>query len=133
MRVGGGSVATVTRLRARQLTPFQSGDPTFDRWQRDLIAIVNPFLRQLSEDARGFFDAETPAGSITGTTGSDGNALFFLEAIPNPPESLILVKTRAVMIPDVDFTLDGNRITFLAPQIPIASPADTLLAWYRSA
>lgn len=62
---------------------------------------------------------ETPTGSVNGTDGTDGNATFTLAHTPIEG-SVEVVKTRAVMLAGIDYTVSGNKITFLAPQIPMA-------------
>ncbi len=65
-------------------------------------------------------------GAITGTTGSDGNPTFTLNV---SPLFLLLLKNNLPQRPGLDYTLSGNVITFLAPQIPVLTPVtDTLYA-----
>src|SRR4051812_12682093 len=70
-----------------------------------------------------FVDAETPAGTINGTNGTDGNATFALAHAPAPASSHQLVKTDigtgVVMIAGVHYNLSGLTITYTAGNIPI--------------
>ena len=65
----------------------------------------------------------TITGSIDGTNGYDGNAVFTLD---QTPDILGLFKNGVLQIPDVSYTLSGATPTFLAPNIPIVG--DTLQA-----
>ncbi len=69
-----------------------------------------------------------PTGTINGTNGTDGNATFTLPNTPDPTTSLIVVKTRAVMQLNVDYTLSGTTLTFLSPQIPITG--EVIHCWF---
>jgi hypothetical protein len=71
-----------------------------------------------------FADAETPGGTINGTT-----AAFTLLNAPSPAASLILVRNGVTLKATVDYTLATNTITFLTGAIP--QTGDSLLAWYR--
>lgn len=60
---------------------------------------------------------ETPAGGITGTNGSDGNAVF---AVANNPFALFkLTKNGVEMYENVAYTRVNQQITYLAPYIPV--------------
>ena len=72
----------------------------------------------------GNIDGETPSGSVNGI-----NTTFVLSRSPSPNTSLILARNGLVMTLNVDFTLSGNTVTFLAGSIP--QSGDTLVAWYR--
>lgn len=76
---------------------------------------------------------ETPAGAISGTDGTDGNAVFTLTQTPDPSGSLQLFKTdvgtAVLMIETVHFNLAGNTITYTAGNIPIVG--QTHRAWYN--
>jgi hypothetical protein len=88
--------------------------------------------------APNFAGSEVPSGSITGTTGSDGNPTFTLAHTP-VANSLQLFKNgvRMILGAGKDYTLSTNTITFLAPNIPLAAnlstflSADQLIADYR--
>jgi hypothetical protein len=93
---------------------------------------------QASGSAPNFAGSEVPSGSITGTTGSDGNPTFTLAHTP-VTNSLQLFKNgvRMILGAGKDYTLSTNTITFLAPNIPLAAnasvflSADQLIADYR--
>lgn len=92
---------------------------------------VLPFVWASIEGGGGgainFSDGETPSGSITGTSGSDGNATFTLA---HPPVATpILEKNGQVRELGVAYTLTGSTITYLAPFIPVVG--DTHKIWYR--
>jgi len=70
-----------------------------------------------------FKDAEVPQGPIDGV-----NRVFTLEAAPYPKESLLLVLNGLVQRRGVDYTLEGNIITYASPP----QPGDSHLAWYRT-
>lgn len=69
-----------------------------------------------------FVDGETPTGAISGTDGTDGNAVFTLAHAPNPASSLHLIKTdigsAVEMIVGIHFNLVGLTITYTAGNIP---------------
>ncbi len=58
----------------------------------------------------------TLTGSITGTNGSDGNAVFTIDQIPT---FLEVFMNGLKQIPNISYTRSGGTITFLAPNIPI--------------
>ncbi len=66
----------------------------------------------------------TITGTINGTTGSDGNAIFTLSAIPTT--ILKLYRNGLLETPGVSYTLSGLTVTFLAPNIPVTG--DSLVA-----
>lgn len=66
----------------------------------------------------------TVTGTIDGTNGWNGNALFTLS---DTPSFLQLFKNGLLLTEDVSYSLSGSGITFLAPNIPVVT--DTLLAW----
>jgi hypothetical protein len=70
-----------------------------------------------------FFDAEVPGGAIDGV-----NTVF---ALQNPPSSssLLLIRNGLYLSAGVDYTLNGNTITFINGAQP--EPGDTLTAFYR--
>lgn len=74
-------------------------------------------------------DEETPSGSITSTTGDDGNGTFTLANTPSPLSSLILVRNGVVQLRGSDFTISGNTITFTPGKHPVVG--DWIRAWYR--
>jgi hypothetical protein len=80
-------------------------------------------------DMLNFAPPEVPSGTINGTNGSDGNALFTISHTPNPSSSLPLFKNGLRMMlwdgTDGDYTLSGNRITYLAPAIPVTGDTHT--------
>lgn len=123
--------------RIAGLTKIVTDDPALNRVQDHLLAVLNPVLQAVSGVA--YHDNEPLIGTITGTTGTDGNAIFYLKNTPNPVGSLVLVKTQTVMrvelvggsIVGFNAQLVGNKVTFFAPNIP-ATGNDWLAAWYRS-
>lgn len=54
------------------------------------------------------------SGTINGTTGSDGNAVFTLSETP----SFLQLFNGVIQVPNVSYTRSGSVITFLAPNIP---------------
>lgn len=71
-----------------------------------------------------YSDAETPVGAVNGS-----NPTFTLAFTPAPSLSLILYVNGLYMSPNVDYTLSGGTITFLAPSVP--QTGDLLTASYR--
>jgi hypothetical protein len=69
-------------------------------------------------------DPEPPAGNVDGV-----NAVFALPAEPKPRSSLLLYRNGLLQRENIDFTLAGQNVTFLAGSIPF--PGDILLAAYR--
>jgi hypothetical protein len=80
-----------------------------------------------------FADNETPAGTINGTVGTDGNAAFTLAHAPSPAGSLQLFKTDVgtgvLMIAGTHYNLSTLTITYTAGNIPITG--QTHRAFYR--
>lgn len=74
----------------------------------------------------GFVDAETPAGTIDGS-----NAYFTLAQTPNPAASLGLYRNGIRLKPGLDYSLNGNAITFAPAMVP--QNADILVSSYRIA
>ena len=72
-----------------------------------------------------FADAETLSGALDGT-----NATFGLLNSPAPAMSLTLFRNGLALERNVDFTLSGAVISFLAGSVP--QPGDTLQAFYRA-
>ncbi|HUA87127.1 MAG TPA: hypothetical protein VMB85_24895 [Bryobacteraceae bacterium] len=73
-----------------------------------------------------FSDEETPAGTINGS-----NTAFTLAYSPSPAASLLLYLNGLLMTQGVDYTLNGNAITFLPASIP--QTGDVVTASYRYA
>lgn len=99
---------------------------------RQIAIVLAKAINAIPVGGGGSFDFaenETPSGTINGTDGSDGNDLFTLANTPVSPAGVILVKTRAVMLYGVDFTVSGNQVTYLSPQKPIAGEWHRI--WYR--
>jgi len=71
---------------------------------------------------------EVPAGTVNGTTGSDGNPVFTLAFLPSDLTQLHFYVAGYRMLLSVHFTFLGQTITFLAPFIPVAG--DSILADY---
>ncbi len=86
-------------------------------------AAINTGTSSSSAVATSAMQEFTIAGTIDGTNGSDGNAVFTLSATPS---FLQLFKNGSRQIPAVSYTLSGSTVTFLAPNIPISG--DTLSA-----
>ncbi len=61
-------------------------------------------------------------GTINGTNGSDGNAIFTLATIP----AVLKLYRNGLLVDPAHYTLSGTTLTFLIPYIPVAG--DTLLA-----
>jgi hypothetical protein len=74
----------------------------------------------------GFVDMETPTGTVNGS-----NLVFTLNQAPAPAASLHLFRNGVLQRPSVDYTINGNILTFLAAAAPQSS--DLLLASYRTA
>jgi hypothetical protein len=77
--------------------------------------------------AANFAEGEVPAGTINGTTGSDGNPAFTL--VHAPLGTPILLKNGQGMTRGTAYTLSGSTITYLAPYIPVTG--DSHAIWYR--
>lgn len=73
-----------------------------------------------------FSDGETPAGTINGS-----NTSFTLANSPSPATSLLLYLNGLLMTQGVDYTLNGNAISFLPASVP--QSGDVLTASYRYA
>jgi hypothetical protein len=114
-----------SRANAPVKEPMFVGDHMSDIWMR--------WFRRADLTTGYFADSETPAGTINGTDGTDGNATFTLSHAPSPAASLQLVKTDVgtgvVMIAGVHFNLSGLTITYTSGNIPIAG--QTHRASYR--
>lgn len=74
--------------------------------------------------SQGYVDMETPAGALNGV-----NAVFLLGQTPSPAGSLQLFRNGILQSAGVDFTLNGNAITFVAAATP--QTGDVLRASYR--
>lgn len=61
-------------MRPREITTFQSGNETFDRWMRDVAGILNPFLRTLPGDVEAAAVAVPLAACTVAATGAVTNA-----------------------------------------------------------
>ncbi len=61
-------------------------------------------------------------GTINGTNGSDGNAIFTLATIP----AVLKLYRNGLLVDPTHYTLNGTTLTFLIPYIPVTG--DTLLA-----
>lgn len=74
---------------------------------------------------------ETPGGSISGTTGADGNADFTLASAPTSDARIFLYKNGILQIVGTgnDFTRSGTTLTFASGAIPITG--DKLRCTYR--
>jgi hypothetical protein len=73
-----------------------------------------------------FADNETPSGAMDGV-----NLKFVLAHAPNPPASLVLFHNGVLKLPDVEYSLQGNTITYRGDQPPNGNEGDWLRAWYR--
>jgi hypothetical protein len=73
-----------------------------------------------------FVDGEPPAGVVDGS-----NAVFSLAATPAPASSLLIYRNGLLQKPEVDYTLNGRNIQFVAAARP--QPGDVLLTSYRLA
>lgn len=71
-----------------------------------------------------FYDAETPGGTVDGS-----NTTFSLNASPNPPASLQLMRNGIVQRQGTDYFVSGSTVTFLAGAVP--QSGDIVQAWYR--
>lgn len=87
-----------------------------------------PSFKTLSTLIPAFSDNETPSGSITGTTGSDGNPNFSIANVPSGEPQVFV--TGLLKLLGADYTRSGANFTFLAPQIPIAGN-DWIRIWSR--
>lgn len=64
-------------------------------------------------------EAGTLTGAINGTTGSDGNATFTLRHTPADTNIVVLGdRNGQKLTKGVDFTVAGNVITMISPEIP---------------
>ena len=71
-----------------------------------------------------YVDGETPQGAIDGS-----NANFTLANAPKPVAGLMLYRNGLLQKQGLDYTLNGNVLTFTGPSIPVGG--DLLLAFYR--
>ena len=71
---------------------------------------------------------ETPAGTINGTTGSDGNATFTLSHTPLSGTPVAIYRNGIRLTSGTDYTVAGAVINALAPNIPITG--DSYVADY---
>jgi hypothetical protein len=71
-----------------------------------------------------FADGIIPGGVMDGN-----NAVFTLPQAPNPAASLRFYRNGLAQLVGLDYTIQGNAVTFNAGSIP--QPGDTLVAWYR--
>ena len=78
--------------------------------------------------APSFSDAETPTGTVNGTTGTDGNAVFTFAHAPSGA-SLVMTVESAAMIAGVHYNLAGAVATFVSGFIPTAG--QHIRGWYR--
>jgi len=88
-----------------------------------LTATVNTL--SASGSSAVFVDAETPGGTMNGA-----NTAFTLANPPAPATSLKLFRNGLLQQVNIDFTLSGSAITFLAGSVPQA--ADYVRAYYRT-
>lgn len=77
-----------------------------------------------------FVNGEVPAGSITSTTGSNGNGVFTLSDNPDPDASLVLYRNGVLQLAGIDFTLSGTTITYVSGRYPRVG--DWHRAYYRA-
>lgn len=80
--------------------------------QEASFPVPNPLARSDSTSAG------TLAGTINGTTGSDGNAAFTLSATPISGRPVAGYRSGIRLTSGTDFTVAGAAITMLAPNIP---------------
>jgi hypothetical protein len=80
----------------------------------------------VTDSGPGFVDAEIPSGIIDGE-----NVWFTLAQVPSPPTSLALFRNGLFQRDGLDYTLDGDVITFTTAATP--QPEDVLSASYRLA
>ena len=80
----------------------------------------------VSSSGPGFVDGETPVGLVNGS-----NAVFTLANTPSPATSLAVYRNGLLEKQDLDYSVDGNAITFYASAVP--QPGDSLTATYRLA
>jgi uncharacterized protein YoxC len=92
------------------------------------VASLQTTLNNLTSGSvtASFADAETPGGTINGTT-----TAFTLANPPTPTGSLALYRNGLLQSPGVDFTLAGTSVTFTTASIP--QTGDILEAYYRVA
>jgi hypothetical protein len=74
--------------------------------------------------------AGTIAGTINGTTGSDGNPTFTLARLPASGYPVNLKRNGVALTLTTDYTVSGATLTVLAPNIPITG--DGLACDYSS-
>ena len=90
---------------------------------KTLTVPLNATVSGTNTGDNNFADNETPAGTINGTDGTDGNAAFTLAHAPSPAGSLLLFKTDigsgVYMIAGIHFNLTTLTITYTSGNKPI--------------
>lgn len=100
------------------LTPLKLRDVRISRESAGTAAAL------IQGSGPGFVDGEIPSGVVDGA-----NATFALSQPPVPPSSLALYRNGILQKAGLDYTLNGNTITFAAASTPQAG--DILLASFR--
>lgn len=75
-----------------------------------------------SSPSTGDVSVTTVSGVVSGTDGTDGNAVFTLGAVPI--NGVFIVQRGSLRSEGVAFTRVGDTVTFLAPYIPIVGDPD---------
>lgn len=87
--------------------------------------ILQAFYRLGSSTTITFVDAAAPSGTMNGT-----NQLFTLPSTPNPAGSLKVYRNGILLMPNLDYTLNGSAISFgSAAATPVLG--DSILGFYR--
>lgn len=130
--------------RVHQEAYFRLIEPTKSAIKRlaesDKMRVMQPYMPlprfgpgSGSGDTSMFIDNEIPAGTVNGI-----NAVFTLQNVPSPSQSLVLTRNGTVLYQGVGYVLSGGVITFNSGYIPLPpSGSDTIgdliRAWYRVA
>lgn len=87
--------------------------------------VLQASYRLGSSTSTTFVDSAAPSGSMNGI-----NLSFTLPSTPNPGPSLKLYKNGVLLMPNLDYTLNGAVVTFVSTAVtPV--PGDSVVTFYR--
>lgn len=87
--------------------------------------VIQASYRMGSSGQAGFVDNETPTGAINGS-----NLIFQTASVPNPTPSLKVYKNGLLLLPNLDYSVSGSRITF-SSAATTPGTGDALKVFYR--
>ncbi|HEY1949609.1 MAG TPA: hypothetical protein VGG97_21545 [Bryobacteraceae bacterium] len=117
-----GAVTSTVSSNGNLLTALSTTVGTLNSSVTNLANTVNAFSAGGSNAM--FIDSEIPAGTVNGT-----NSAFSLAQTPSPSASLSLYRNGLLQLNNVNFTLAGTAVTFMAGSLPQTN--DRLDAYYR--